>query len=129
MARISKSARIQLWLDRLNRHATSGQTVAEFCRHEQVSIPSFYQWKRRLSPRVEACCGPLPKRSGLPNDQNTNPNGFAELVVHSSQTLAQAILPGDITISLGTEPEIATLIVDRLLKHSAGMNRHEAGSC
>ena len=118
MSRMTKSDRIQLWLDRLNRHATSQQTVAEFCGHEGISLPSFYQWKRRLTPRVDS---PRKRRKSKLADQP----GFTELVVGSASSWAQATLPGGITISLGTQPEVAALIVDRLLQHALAANQAE----
>ena len=48
MGRVCDSARWALWGERLRQFSGSGLTVAEFCRQEQVSVPSFYQWKRRL---------------------------------------------------------------------------------
>jgi hypothetical protein len=36
------------WRDRMRRHAASGQSVAEFCRHESVSDASFYLWRARF---------------------------------------------------------------------------------
>jgi transposase-like protein len=36
------------WLDRLIRQGASGATVAEFCRREGISEPSFYSWRKRL---------------------------------------------------------------------------------
>ena len=38
------------WQQRLERFASSGLTVAAFCRGEQLSLQSFYYWKRRLVP-------------------------------------------------------------------------------
>jgi transposase-like protein len=38
----------RLWRSRLARYRKSGLTVAEFCRSEGVSNPSFYQWRKRL---------------------------------------------------------------------------------
>ncbi len=37
------------WLDRLRRFARSKCSVADFCQREQVSVASFYQWRRKLS--------------------------------------------------------------------------------
>jgi len=37
------------WRERLARYGQSGLTVAAFCAAEEVSIPCFFQWKRRLS--------------------------------------------------------------------------------
>lgn len=119
MSQMTKTDRIQLWLDRLSRQAASHQTVAEFCGHEEISVPSFYQWKRRLAPRVDS----PPKRRKA--ELATSP-GFTELVVGSASTSAQATLPGGITISLGTQPEVAVMIVDRLLQHSLPLTANRA---
>jgi len=36
------------WRLRLRRQATSGLSIADFCRREGVSTASFYAWRRRL---------------------------------------------------------------------------------
>ncbi len=132
MSRMTKPERIQLWLDRLNRHAASQLTVAEFCQREQISLPSFYQWKRRLSPRIESATRLRMSRqphASLGNPAIAGQQGFTELVIKASQTTACVSLPGDITILLGTQPEIASLIVDRLLQHAANLAVNKAASC
>lgn len=37
------------WLDRVRRFARSKCSVADFCQREQVSVASFYQWRRKLA--------------------------------------------------------------------------------
>ena len=49
MRRVVDKARRRLWRQRLARFARSGKTVAAFCSAEQVSVPTFYQWKRKLA--------------------------------------------------------------------------------
>jgi hypothetical protein len=49
----SRAAVRQAWLDRLARFPSSGLTVAQFCAHEAISVPSFYSWKRRLAASVD----------------------------------------------------------------------------
>jgi transposase-like protein len=39
------------WRGVLQRQAESGLTVAEYCRQESISGPSFYSWKRKLKER------------------------------------------------------------------------------
>jgi transposase-like protein len=39
----------EIWIARLKRYSQSNFTVAEFCRREGVSVPNFYQWKRKLA--------------------------------------------------------------------------------
>ena len=36
------------WRARMTRYSGSGLTVAEFCRLEEVSSASFYQWRKKL---------------------------------------------------------------------------------
>lgn len=43
------SAASDRWVERLARFAESGQTVTAFCADEGVSVPSFYNWKRKLA--------------------------------------------------------------------------------
>ena len=37
------------WLDRLRRFRRSNLSVTEFCRREKVSVPSYYEWRRKLT--------------------------------------------------------------------------------
>ena len=39
----------QVWVERLDRFATSGLSVVAFCRCEGVSGHSFYYWKHKLA--------------------------------------------------------------------------------
>ncbi len=52
MPRISSAAKVQEWVDRLARFQVCGLTAAKFCLAEGVSLPSFYQWKRKLAARA-----------------------------------------------------------------------------
>jgi hypothetical protein len=49
MRRVVDEAKRRLWRERLARFARSGKTVAAFCSAERVSVPTFYQWKRKLA--------------------------------------------------------------------------------
>lgn len=49
MRRLVGEAKRRLWRKRLARFARSGKTVAAFCSTEQVSVPTFYHWKRMLA--------------------------------------------------------------------------------
>lgn len=121
MSRLSKTERIELWLDRLNRQASSLESVAAFCEREQISCQSFYSWKRRLSPRVEVPRKNRTAASGQrqpsgPANSLGGQSGFAELVVASSAEAAQVQLPGGIRISLGTRHDVVAVVVDRLVQ-------------
>ena len=57
MPRSSSAAKVEEWTNRLERFAVSSLTVARFCQAEGVSLPSFYQWKRKLTAPAK----PAPK--------------------------------------------------------------------
>ena len=119
MSRLSKTERIELWLDRLNRQASGLESVAAFCQREQISSPSFYSWKRRLSPRVEVprkIRTAPPDQPPRPGNQSGGQSAFAELVIASSAEAAQVQLPGGITITLGTRHDVVAVVVDRLVQ-------------
>lgn len=48
MGRSLDEGKRSLWRQRLSRYARSSQTVAAFCAAEGVSVPTFYQWTRKL---------------------------------------------------------------------------------
>ena len=106
---MSKTSRTRLWLDRLNRQSNSAETIAEFCKQEGVSTPSFYQWRRRLSPRIET-----PRK--VRKRKRPSAADFSELIVAPASSVAQATLPGGVTLSLGNQPDIVAVIVDRLVR-------------
>jgi hypothetical protein len=49
MADPSKSRKAREWQRRMLRFLKARESVAEFCRKEEVSTPAFYQWRKRLA--------------------------------------------------------------------------------
>lgn len=49
MAKPDRSNRAVFWQQMLNDYAQSGCSVKQFCKKRSISIPSFYQWKKKLS--------------------------------------------------------------------------------
>ena len=45
---MSRPNSAERWRGLLRQQAGSGLSVAEFCRRQGVSPPSFYQWRKRL---------------------------------------------------------------------------------
>ena len=54
MPRSADPSRRELWLARMRRYSQCDLTVAQFCRHERVSVPSFYQWRKKLADATES---------------------------------------------------------------------------
>lgn len=50
----SRVANRQAWVERFERFQKADQTVTQFCAEEGISVPSFYQWRRKLDPNTEA---------------------------------------------------------------------------
>jgi transposase-like protein len=48
MARARKQVLWDEWRQRIERQERSGQSIAAFCRSENVSPHAFYAWKRKL---------------------------------------------------------------------------------
>ena len=48
MARDVNGAKREAWHKRFERFDSSGLTVVDFCRREQVSQASFYYWSKRI---------------------------------------------------------------------------------
>ena len=51
MARSTDGEKRWEWSERLRRFERCDLTVAAFCEAEGVSLPSFYQWRKRLGAR------------------------------------------------------------------------------
>lgn len=48
MARELTSKEFLVWKEQIERQPSSGLTISEFCRREQISEANFYRWKRKL---------------------------------------------------------------------------------
>jgi hypothetical protein len=57
-SRRDSAATRRLWTDRLKRFRAADQTVAAFCAAEGVSVPTFYQWRRRLARTAPPAAAP-----------------------------------------------------------------------
>jgi|SRR5262245_29068684 len=88
--RRSRAAVRQTWSDRLQRFAAAGQTPADFCAAEGVSLASFYLWKRRLAAEP----GPSP------GDADT-PRLLPVRLTTAAATPVELVLPTGAVLRLG----------------------------
>ena len=51
MSRRADGRKVSEWRGRFERFRRAGLSVARFCAAEQVSVPSFYQWRKKLAAR------------------------------------------------------------------------------
>ena len=92
MAREAKVERQRQWRDRLRRFTRSKLSVAEFCRREGVSVPSFYHWRKKLraTGRVGDDAIPTTEATFLPVQVATSGN-------------VQVAFPNGVTLTLPIE--------------------------
>lgn len=67
MGRTANEAVAGQWRERIERWRRSGLSVVAFCRQEQVSQASFFNWRKRVSPRLAGTNRGLSRSSGSPD--------------------------------------------------------------
>ena len=68
MGRTADGSVSALWAERLAKQQRSGWSIAEFCRRERISPPSFYSWRKRLERDERALFVPVElSRAGEPS--------------------------------------------------------------
>jgi hypothetical protein len=112
MAGSLDSRKVREWQRRMARFQEGRQSVAEFCRKEGVSAPSFYQWRKRLARR------PRPAEEAA---------GFRPVRLVSSVGVAVQ-LPGGTQLQVPISDRRALrLVIDTLARADA--QRAGGGSC
>ena len=120
MLRGSDPVKRRQWAERLERFGNSGQTVAQFCRNEGVSQPSFYQWKTKLGSKTQSS-----KRRGRqsPSRPGCTAKSSAFKPVHvSPPDIASGVtvrLPDGIVIEIGSDPQLLETVMSQLLDRQA----------
>jgi len=84
------------WADWIDRQASSGLTVSDFCQQHSLGPASFYAWRRRLL--VDSSAG------------SSQAPGFVRLQTIPNDSELTAHLPGGVRITL-TESALPALIV------------------
>jgi len=98
MGRAASVAVATKWRDRVRRWRRSGLSIAEFCRQEQISQPSFFGWRKRL---VEGRAVASRRGRQLAGGPSQRPQ-FVELPVPGWSTTSgiQIALPGGAIVTL-----------------------------
>jgi hypothetical protein len=109
MAGSLDSQKLREWQRRMVRFEEGRRSVAEFCRREGVSAPSFYQWRKRLAERsTQAEAGGAEARKGFTPVRLVRSAG---VVVH---------LPGGTQLCVPiSDPEALRLVIEALARVDA----------
>lgn len=57
MARSGDSAKAEYWRQVIGRQLQSGLSIKAFCTQQNISAPSFYQWKNKLQSKQLPAAG------------------------------------------------------------------------
>ncbi len=111
MGRGSNPEKVAEWTCRFERFERSSVSVAAFCQHENVSVQSFYQWRKKLRDRADH-------------------GSFRQVQVVASPTLngpAPTIiqLGSGVRIELGGDLPVVELVVKQLL--ATTIANHQTG--
>lgn len=108
MARSVDVRKLAEWRARLERFRQAEISVTRFCRGEQVSVPSFYQWRKKLA-----------KGSARQNDWPRAVEAFAPVRLVGTASVA-VWLPGGtrIEIPIG-DPQALQLALQTLVRADA----------
>lgn len=99
------STKEELWRSRLRRFRSSGMSVTRFCLSEKISVPSFYQWRKRLALEPEKKEMPLFLPVHVTQTQT------AAVEVHLPNGTRVCVPPGDIQslrVAIETAGRMAT---------------------
>jgi hypothetical protein len=91
----------QTWAERLARFAAAGQTTAQFCAAEGVSVASFYLWKRRLT------AADLPTGAAI-SDPQAGPR-LVPVRLADPAPAVELVLPTGAVLRIGAGADAATL--------------------
>lgn len=116
---VSSGDRALVWRERLRRQAGTECSIAEFCRQEGVSAPSFYQWRRRL--------GKKPAPSGSKSKQSSRVSSAFQQVLLTGGAVVSVELAGGARIELPAEQvALVRAVVVELLAADSTRSRADA---
>jgi|SRR5271166_5957192 len=112
MGRVADAAVVKQWHERMGLWRRSGLSIAEFCRQEQVSQPSFFNWRKRLSLQRTSASRRSAGSSGTPKRQPR----FVQLPTATwpSSEAVQIALPGGAIVTL--PPQAAAELVTTAIR-------------
>ena len=85
------------WCERLQRFAECGVTIAAFCEREGVSVPSFYQWRRKLRDEVHVAKSTARQGNAT---RDLQAQAFVPVQITQAAATVEMRLPNGVQLSL-----------------------------
>ncbi len=120
MPQLTSDQRHALWSERLARFQATDVTVLEFCRREAISVPSFYNWKKRLNQTSTS--KRRRRRTAASNAK------FVPVVVNTAAvTTTKLNLPGGASIDLPSELDARQIadLIGAVIEVTVSRNRQQ----
>lgn len=112
MARSVDFQKVAEWRARFERFQRAGKSVAWFCRGEGVSVPSFYQWRKKLASQSAS----RSSRSAFRSAAGDERGAFAAVRLVGAASLI-ARLPGGTRLEIPVgDPRALTLVIEALMR-------------
>jgi hypothetical protein len=87
--RESRAARVDYWRALMEEHSRSGLAVPAFCKERGLSVPSFYQWRKKLhGPAEQAVATLLPVKLVSTSVQQPVGKGCIQILTPAGMSLA-----------------------------------------
>jgi len=119
MARVASPKKAAEWAERLGRFEASELTVVRFCKAERVSPASLYLWRKRLAKR-QAASVPRAARHAF------RPVEVVPSAASRDEPQARIRLPGGIAIELGGDVQLASQVIESLVKSALAASGGDA---
>ncbi len=99
----------------LQQQASSGLSVARFCRQESISAPSLYLWRRKLAERDAAAGQVVPSEKDRSNSVPEAAGRLVAIRIESRETATpvRILLPHGVSIEVPSgigQSELAELL-------------------
>ena len=108
MARPFDARKHELWRQRFARFRRSKLSVAEFCRSEQISQASFYQWRRKLDDRKR----PPSSRTSVEQLEVPTAEHFVPMTIASTPARLQLSFPNGVQLLIDAQdPQLLQAVV------------------
>jgi hypothetical protein len=124
MGRQRNAAKWELWQRRLREFDRGHATVVEFCQRVGVSVATFYQWQRKLTPLAR---GALRKSATvaartIERPRAADPIHFLPVEISASSQV-EVLLPGGARVSIPSRDHDALRTVVAALLAERGEDR------
>lgn len=119
MGRSSDPAKVAQWQRRLERFASSSLSVARFCEREEVSVASFYHWRKKLTDAETANSPRRHRTSQAPV--------FRPVTVVPAAHAVTIHLPGGARVEVPAENlNVVRTVVDELVRADRTLQQMQA---